>query len=65
MSLHKLTTRELEERIDQFRDRALTLKDIIKDIKDPNAKKTLLIHMSNYQTSLDSLRAELEKRNSK
>lgn len=65
MSLHKLTTRELEEKIDQFRDRTETLKDILKDIKDPNAKKTLQSHMSNYKTSLDSLRAELEKRNSK
>lgn len=65
MSLSKLTTKEIEERIDQFRQRSITLGEIIKDVSDVKAKTTLQVHMVNYNESLDLLRTELEKRNSK
>jgi hypothetical protein len=65
MSFAKLTTKEIEHRIDQFRVRTETLKEIIKDVKDPSAKKTLESHSKEYQTTIELLRKELEKRNSK
>lgn len=65
MSLHKLTTKELEEQIDQFRERSSTLKAIINEIKDLSARATLQLHVTNYEASLKDLRNELEKRNCK
>jgi predicted nucleic acid-binding Zn-ribbon protein len=63
MSFAKLTTKEIEQKIDQFRDRTETLQDIIKEIKDQKAKSTLQAHLATYQDSIYSLRKELERRN--
>jgi uncharacterized protein YukE len=60
--MDKLTTKELEERIDQYRQRASTLQDIIADIRDTNAKAALQSHIESYQTTVDQLRAELSRR---
>ena len=64
MNISKLTTNEIEEQINKLHDRSETLKDIIKDIKDPATRGVLQLQQNNYKTTLDLLREELEKRNS-
>lgn len=63
MPYAKLTTKEIEQRIDQFTERTKALGDIIKDIKNIAAKETLQTQINNYKTSLNELRKELAMRN--
>lgn len=61
--MDKLTTREIEQRIDQYRQRSETLEDIIKEIKDSKAKAALKKHIISYKATILELRGELAKRN--
>ncbi len=63
--MDKLTTLEIEEKINQYRQRVETLSNIINDIKDAKAKAELQTHIESYQTTIADLRAELSRRNSK
>jgi len=60
--MQKLTIREIEEKINQFQDRIKALEEVIKDVKDPNAKKTLRTHVISYNSTVTELRAELTRR---
>ncbi len=62
MGYTKLTTKEIENKINKLIERASVLADVIKDIKDKTAKATLQTHLNNYQTSISKLREELAKR---
>jgi hypothetical protein len=62
MSFTKLTTKEVESKIDQLIERTNTLTDILQDIKDSSAKAALQMQLDNYFTTLDHLRTELEIR---
>jgi predicted nucleic acid-binding Zn-ribbon protein len=65
MNLSKLTTSELEERIDQYKNRIAALTDILKDIKDSKAKSTLQKHITSYKETIQELRSELSIRHKK
>lgn len=60
--MDKFTTKEIEQRIDQYQQRIETLQDIIKDIKDSRAKTTLQSHIASYKQTVDELRKELSRR---
>lgn len=61
--MDKLTTREIEQRIDEYSQRSRTLEDIISEIKDANAKAALKTHIASYRATILELRKELSRRN--
>lgn len=63
MSLAKLTTHEIEQKIDQLIERTNALADIIYQVKDDAAKTTLQVHQNQFLITLSELRTELERRN--
>lgn len=62
-NLKRLTTKEIEQRIEDFQQRTLTLNEIIKDVSDDKARATLCTHLNSYKETLDGLRLELQNRN--
>ena len=60
--ISKLSTKEIEEKIDTLSDRHKTLKVIIKDVKEPSAKEALEVQQINYKLMMDRLRRELSRR---
>jgi hypothetical protein len=60
--ISKLSTREIEQKIDSLSERSQTLKSIIKEIKSRAAKDELEIQQTNYKLMIDRLRKELSKR---
>ena len=62
--ISKLSTKEIEQKIDTFTDRYKTLKGIIKDVKEQAAKEALAFQQTNYKLMVDRLRKELSRRRS-
>ena len=62
MSFSKLTTEQIIQRIEQFKDRLETLGHITEEIKDHVSRATLETHLKIYKQSLDDLHKELAQR---
>lgn len=62
MDISRLTITDLERKIEKLHDRISTLNNIIKDVKDVEAKKTLQNHIFKYKENLSELKEELTNR---
>ena len=62
MNISKLTITDIERKIERLHDRISTLNNIIKEVKDPEAKETLHNHLHKYKESLSELKEELTSR---
>jgi hypothetical protein len=61
--ISKLSTKEIEEKIESLNIRHDALKDIIKDLNSVAARDALEDQKTNYKLMINRLRKELSKRN--
>ncbi|MCD6019104.1 MAG: hypothetical protein K0S53_2225 [Bacteroidetes bacterium] len=62
MTYRNLTTQEVEEKINQLKERVSLLDGIINEINDPYSKVQLVTQKNKYITTLDFLMIELQNR---
>ncbi|MGZ4040414.1 MAG: hypothetical protein ACXVOH_01915 [Bacteroidia bacterium] len=60
--ISKLSTKEIEEKINIYTNRYQALKEIIKDLKQDKAKDALEVQRTNYKLMINRLRKELSRR---